>query len=81
LWGDYILQNDYLATKAIFNVLKNEPRINKVTISGLGTGVGQLQYNVCARQMKQAYNDVWLNNYTFPISWLESQQRHYKLFQ
>jgi len=34
--------NVYLAAKAIFSQLKGETRINKVTISGLGTGVGNV---------------------------------------
>jgi len=56
--------NVYLAAKAIFRVLKNnEDKIKSVTISGLGTGVGDVPFNVCANQMKQAYDDVWLAKY------------------
>jgi len=72
--------NVYLATRAVFLLLKNEPRINSVTMSGLGTGVGKVPYNVCAKQMKQAYDDVMLGTYKFPISWEEAQANHYKLF-
>lgn len=53
--------NVYLASKAIFSLLLSNPQIKIVTISGLGTGVGQMPYEVCAKQMKQAYKEVWLN--------------------
>lgn len=72
--------NVYLASKAIFNLLKNETRINSVTISGLGTGVGRVPYDVCARQMREAYNDIWLDQYQYPSSWYEAQMRHQLLY-
>lgn len=72
--------NVYLAAKAIFGLLKKENRINTVTISGLGTGVGQVPHDVCAKQMKQAYNDVWLGNYVFPNTWQDAHVRHQLLF-
>lgn len=78
-----ILQNTpnvYLASKAIFNLLKNETRINSVTISGLGTGVGRVPFDICAKQMKQAYDEVWLNKGTFPSSWHSAQAQHQLLY-
>lgn len=72
--------NIYLASKAIFALLKKESRIKTVTISGLGTGVGQVPYDVCAKQMKQAYNDIWLNECTFPNTWYEAQKQHQLLY-
>lgn len=72
--------NVYLASKAIFYLLKNESRINTVTISGLGTGVGKVPYDVCAKQMKQAYNDIWLGEYKFPNTWYEAQTTHQLLY-
>jgi O-acetyl-ADP-ribose deacetylase (regulator of RNase III) len=68
--------NVYLATKAIFRLLKHEPRIKIVSISGLGTGVGKVSYDVCAKQMKQAYDDIWLNQLTFPNSWQEAKHNN-----
>jgi O-acetyl-ADP-ribose deacetylase (regulator of RNase III) len=58
--------NVYLASKAIFGLLKKENRIKTVSISGLGTGVGQVPYDICAKQMKMAYTDIWLNKCTLP---------------
>lgn len=68
--------NAYLASKSIFQILKNESRINTVTISGLGTGVGKLPYDICAKQMRQAYDDIWLGKYVFPSRLRESQMNH-----
>lgn len=78
--------NVYLAAKAIFNLLKkeqnlDEPRINTVTISGLGTGVGKVPYEICALQMKQAYNDVWLKQYDMPSTWQDASIKHHHLFK
>jgi O-acetyl-ADP-ribose deacetylase (regulator of RNase III) len=71
--------NSYLASKAIFQLLKNENRINSVTISGLGTGVGKVSYAVCAKQMKQAYEDVWLSKNIFPETWQKAYDKHISL--
>jgi len=68
--------NVYLATKAIFQLLKKESGIKTVTISGLGTGVGKMAFDICAKQMKQAYDDVWLGQLTFPNTWHEAQDKH-----
>lgn len=73
--------NVYLAAKAIFNLLLLEQdRIGSVTISGLGTGVGRVPYDVCAKQMRQAYNEIWLGKYDKPKTWFEAQKRHQLLY-
>jgi len=69
--------NVYLAAKAIFGVLKNlentfQTMIKTVTISGLGTGVGQVPFEICAQQMKLAYDEVWLGKGTSPKTWYEA---------
>jgi O-acetyl-ADP-ribose deacetylase (regulator of RNase III) len=69
--------NAYLASKAIFTLLKqNHHRINSVTFSGLATGIGQIPYDICAKQMKQAYDEIWLEKFVFPKTWYEAQVRH-----
>ena len=73
--------NVYLATKAIFFLLKSESRIKTITISGLGTGVGQVPFDVCAKQMKKAYDEVWLGNAKFPKSLAEACDNHYDLIE
>jgi O-acetyl-ADP-ribose deacetylase (regulator of RNase III) len=73
--------NVYLAARAIFLLLKqNHHRISIVTLSGFGTGVGKVPYDVCAKQMKQAYDEVWLNKFVFPKTWHDAQVCHTSLF-
>lgn len=59
--------NVYLAMKAILLVLANaklpsghllSSKVGSVGIPGLGTGIGQVQPLVCARQMRIAWEDV-----------------------
>lgn len=71
--------NVYLAMRAILLVLKQHPEINTVTIPGLGTGVGQVNYHKCAAQMRQAYDDIWLDNYKYPRALGEASARHINL--
>ena len=72
--------NVYLAAKAIFRVLvENKDKIKSVTISGLGTGVGKVPFSVCAKQMKQAYDDVWLGEEIFPESLRIAMDKNHKL--
>ena len=73
------LANVYLASKAAFRVMLSNPKIQTVTMSGLGTGVGAVLPHVCARQMKKAYDEVILgekNN--FNIFW-DAQNEHNRL--
>jgi O-acetyl-ADP-ribose deacetylase (regulator of RNase III) len=76
--------NVYLASKAIFNQLldiKNGgPVIERVTISGLGTGVGKVSFEVCAHQMKMAYDEVWSDKGKAHSSWYDAQKKHQLLF-
>lgn len=83
------LENDsvnvYLAARAIFLKIKtlkalNTSRIKSVSISGLGTGIGQFPYDLCAKQMRKAYDDYWIGKSYFPASWGEAQDRHQLLY-
>lgn len=73
--------NVYLASKAIFSLLLDSDTmnligVNKVTISGLGTGVGNVPPEICALQMKQAYNEIWLGNTEYPKSLTDALIKH-----
>lgn len=76
--------NVYLAMRAILLKLKEVNPTSKrnsdneftVTISGLGTGIGQLPYNICARQMRLAYNDFWVGKNYFPETCDEAEYKH-----
>jgi len=71
--------NVYLASRAVFLLLKNEDRIKTVTMSGFGTGVGRVPYDVCAKQMRIAYGNVMLGEYKFPETWDEASLNNYNL--
>lgn len=75
--------NIYLSMRAILFQLKSiacNNRVKYISIPGLGTGIGKMPYDICAKQMKQAYDDIWLSKYKFPNTWLEAQERHQLLY-
>ena len=79
--------NVYLAMRAILLKLKSlnwsgssSPKVKSVSICGLGTGIGQLPYDLCAKQMRKAYDDFWVGEKYFPKSWGEAQDNHQLLY-
>ncbi len=73
--------NAYLASRAIFLLLKQENLpFKSVVIPGLGTGVGRIPHNVCAHQMRMAYEEFYLGKWNEPASWRDAQIEHQKLF-
>lgn len=85
--------NPYLAARAVFLFIKHgvfhdgqhrgEPiakYINTIAMPGLGTGVGQISPNTSAHQMRQAINDILLNQYTSPKTWAQASDRHQSLY-
>lgn len=63
--------NVYLCASAIFKLLKrlcSNTDIKSVNISGLETLTGQIEPNVCAKQMRIAYRDVFEIEDNFPLS-------------
>ncbi|HYF61229.1 MAG TPA: macro domain-containing protein [Herpetosiphonaceae bacterium] len=81
--------NPYLAARAVFLLWKHgrfpdgpragEPlaaHIETVAMPGLGTGVGSVDDAVCARQVRAALDDVLLDQFTFPPSWVAVLARH-----
>jgi len=79
----------YLAARAVFLLIRNavvpagtflgervETVVNSVAFPGLGTGVGQVDPDTCARQVRTAIEDVVLGRGQFPRSWSEAQARH-----
>ncbi len=84
----------YLATRAMLLLvkhgkfragpLKGKPVadvVQSVALPGLGTGVGRIDPEVCARQVRAAIEDVLLDQWEFPTSWEEAQQRHQLLYR
>jgi O-acetyl-ADP-ribose deacetylase (regulator of RNase III) len=85
--------NPYLAARAVLRLLKHgtmlvgpyvgEPVaevIQTVAVPGLGTGVGQIGPNTCARQFRAAIDEVLLGTEPFPATWREAQLRHQSLY-
>jgi O-acetyl-ADP-ribose deacetylase (regulator of RNase III) len=70
--------NPYLATRAALVVMRelhNELgmiRELSVCFPGMGTGVGRVPFDLCAHQMRQAIEQVVLEQVEYPDSWLEA---------
>ncbi len=54
--------------------------VETVAFPGLGTGVGRVGPNTCARQMRAAIDAALLGREVFPVSWVEAQRRHQGLY-
>ena len=85
--------NPFLAARAVLllvqhgtfssGALQGEPisdAVKSVAFPGLGTGVGRVPPNTCARQLRSAIDDVLLGQNAFPVTWLDAQTRHQKLY-
>jgi O-acetyl-ADP-ribose deacetylase (regulator of RNase III) len=85
--------NPYLAARAVLLLvkhgtfadgnLKGEPVasfVDSLAFPGLGTGVGRVGPNTCARQVRAAIEEVILGKNEFPQSWADAQKRHQQLF-
>jgi|SRR5271157_3638002 len=80
--------NIYLATRPVLLLIKYgtfengipiSDKVGTVAIPGMGTGVGKVPPDICARQMKHAFDDVECE-FQFPTTWAEAQKRHQLLF-
>lgn len=85
--------NPYLAARAVLllirhgivptGILAGEPvasAVQTVAFPGLGTGIGRVDPNTCARQMRAAIEEVLHECCDFPRTWAEAQQRHQLLY-
>lgn len=54
--------------------------VDSVAFPGLGTGVGRVAPETCARQVRAAIEEVVLGRYEFPKSWADAQSRHQQLY-
>ena len=85
--------NPYLAARAVFLLvtkghfssgqyegMKVADKVKTVAIPGLGTGVGKVTFNTCARQVRAAIDDILLGKYRMPKSWAEASERHQLLY-
>ena len=85
--------NPFLAARAVILLVRHgtfpigpfagEPIRNVVTtvaFPGLGTGVGGIGPNTCARQVLAAIEEFLLDDRTFPATWADAQARHQLLY-
>ncbi len=79
----------YLATRAVLRLLKSgrfasgeniSDHVATVSFPGMGTGVGRVPPAVCARQMRQAIEDVLIHPVRLPTSWAEASENHQLLY-
>ena len=84
--------NPYLAARAALRLVSRgvftrgrlagqpvDEYLHRLAMPGLGTGVGQVPAEVCARQVRQAWLDV-RDGLPFPTDWWESSERHQRLY-
>lgn len=82
----------YLAARAVFRLVTSgtftgsqhngravSEVVKRVAMPGLGTGVGGIGANNCARQVAAAYADIVLDAFEMPTSWAEASERHHRL--
>jgi len=55
--------------------------VTSVALPGLGTGVGRVGPNTCARQVRAAIEEVLLGQRPFPQTWAEAQKQHQLLYR
>ncbi len=85
--------NPYLAARAVFRLLKNErftsgpyigskisERVQTIAMPGLGTGVGRMNPDYCALQVRKALGHILLGEYKMPRSWAEASEEHQLLY-
>jgi O-acetyl-ADP-ribose deacetylase (regulator of RNase III) len=85
--------NPYLAARAALLLVKHgvfpagplagervASVVHSIAFPGLGTGVGQVSPNTCARQVRAAIEEVLLGRKTYPVTWADAQARHQRLY-
>jgi O-acetyl-ADP-ribose deacetylase (regulator of RNase III) len=85
--------NPYLAARATLLLIKHgkfevgslvgesvAAAVTSVAFPGLGTGIGRVDVNVCAKQVRAAIEEVVLGKHAFPHSWQHAQERHQLLY-
>lgn len=83
----------YLAARAVLLLIQNgtfaagslvgeriSDVVKSVVFPGLGTGVGRVAPDTCARQIRAAIDNVILGKSAFPNSWSDAQVRHQRLY-
>ena len=85
--------NPYLAARAVLLLVKHDKfsqgadageniseQVETIAFPGMGTGVGRVPAEVCARQVRVAIDHVLLGKFQVPVSWAEASERHQLLY-
>jgi len=85
--------NPYLATRAVLLLAnrgvfragreagqKVADHVTTIAFPGLGTGVGRVSFEICARQVRAAIEEFVCGKFTEPKSWSEASERHQSLY-
>lgn len=85
--------NPYLAARATLLLIQHgvfaegalvgekiSDAVKSVAFPGLGTGIGRVPPEVCARQVRAAIEETLLGRHHFPESWSDAQRRHQLLY-
>lgn len=85
--------NPFLATRAVLLLLRHgqfdtgakagerlADHLRRVAFPGMGTGVGKVDPDLCARQMRAAYGEFAAGSFRMPTSWAEASERHQLLY-
>jgi O-acetyl-ADP-ribose deacetylase (regulator of RNase III) len=78
--------NAYLAFRAVLRVVERHNQqypgsIQSVACPGLGTGTGEMSAYVCAKQMREAYNEVIEGKFFQPSGVNDALLQHYRLIR
>lgn len=73
--------NPYLATRAVLSLARDHAeRIRSLCFPGMGTGVGRVPAEICARQMRAAIERSQMTRQRLPSSWSEASHEHQLLY-
>lgn len=85
--------NPYLATRAVLLLIRDSSfrsgpfigekvsdHVRVVAFPGMGTGVGRVPPETCARQVRMAIEEFVGGTFRFPTSWAEASERHQVLY-
>ncbi|MEL7499651.1 MAG: macro domain-containing protein [Planctomycetota bacterium] len=85
--------NPYLAARAALLLIKHgrfpsgtlegeliSDGVKSVAFPGLGTGVGRVEPEKCALQVRNAIKEIVFDEYEFPTSWADAQMRHQQMY-
>lgn len=85
----FVTVNPYLAMRAVLLAVRQgaledgsllRDKVSAVAVTGLGTFVGAVSHELCARQMRKAIEDIVLGKWKDPQSWHDAQSRHMELY-